>query len=68
MCPTFERKLQQRQKNEGGHQLVKEESGLVHQVAFLSDGNEHVEKLLGHEVALIVRVECVHAVLNNVIP
>lgn len=40
----------------------------MHQVAFLRDTCQNIEQLLGHEIALVMRVERVHAVLNDVRP
>jgi hypothetical protein len=65
---AFESELQQGQEDKGRHQLVEEGPWRVHQVALLGDGGEHVEKLFSHEVALVVGVQSIHAVLDNVGP
>ena len=38
----------------------------MHKVALLRDSHEDIEKLFGHEVALVMRVEGIHTVLDYV--
>ena len=38
----------------------------MHKVALLCYSHEDIEELFGHEVALVMRVECIHTVLDYV--
>ena len=64
----FKSELKQRQKYKWGHNLVKELSRIMHQVALFSDAAQHVEELLCHEVRLVVTIESIHAVLDYITP
>ena len=66
MRATFERELQQWQEHERRHQLVEETARVVHEVALFDSCSEHIEQLLCHEVALVVRVKRIHTRLDYV--
>ena len=38
----------------------------MHKVALLRDSHKDIEELFSHKVALVVRIECVHTVLDYV--
>ena len=66
MSATLKGKLEKGKEYEGAHQLVKEFSRRVHQVALFRDARKYIEQLLSHKIAFIVRVKRIHAVLNDV--